>query len=762
MPESVFEFLFKFRRVLFQEGEIAFATPWPVVLLVGLALLLAVPAVITYSRAGGKTTVADRAVLATLRIAALGIIVVLLLRPVLVLTSVVPQRNFLAVLVDDSRSMAISDLDGSPRGDFARQQLDPLEGPLLQALSERFAVRMFSFSTSPARLDDVQTLTFDGNATHLGTALDRAREDLAGVPLSGIVVLSDGADTSNDPLAESLVPLQAGSIPVYTVGLGAETLSPDVQLARIETPPTALLGTTLVVDVVVEATGFGGQTVAVEVEDDSRLLATRDVELGRDGEPTVAQLRFDLEEAGPRRLRFTVPPQPGERVVENNTRELILHVLDRREKVLYFEGEPRFEVKFVRRAMTEDENVQVVVLQRTADNKFLRLDVDDGDELRGGFPRTRDELFRYKGLMLGSVEASFFTNDQLNMIADFVSQRGGGFLALGGRTSFAEGGFTGTPVAEILPVVLPSLGENPDEFFAELSVTPTRSGLSHPVTQLEQDEEMARERWGALPRLSTFNRLSELKPGATALLTGSAEGGPSDHPVLAFQRYGKGKSISLAVQDVWTWQMDATIAVEDMTHENFWRQLLRWVVDGVPEVVTVTTEPEQVEPGQPVTLRAEVADSSFFEVNDGSVSAALTVPSGETVTVPLDWTVERDGEYSATFQPDTEGLYRVEVAAYRADEFLGSGESFFAARPSDEEYFDAGMRASLLRRVAEETGGRFYTPETVSSLPEDITYTGAGVTVREERDLWDMPVLLILLLALVASEWSYRRARGLA
>jgi uncharacterized membrane protein len=762
VPESVFEFLFKFRRVLFQEGEIAFATPWPVVLLVGLALLLAIPAVITYSRAGGKTTVADRAVLATLRIAALGIIVVLLLRPVLVLTSVVPQRNFLAVLVDDSRSMAISDLEGGPRADFARQQLDPVEGPLLQALSERFAVRMFSFSTSPDRLDDVQTLTFDGNATHLGAALDRAREDLAGVPLSGIVVLSDGADTSNEPLAESLVPLQAGSIPVFTVGLGAETLSPDVQLARIETPATALLGTTLVVDVVVEATGFSGQTVAVEVEDDSRLLATRDVELGRDGEPTVAQLRFDLEEAGPRRLRFTVPAQPGERVVENNTRELILHVLDRREKVLYFEGEPRFEVKFVRRAMTEDENVQVVVLQRTADNKFLRLDVDDGDELRGGFPRTREELFRYKGLMLGSVEASFFTNDQLNMIADFVSQRGGGFLALGGRASFGEGGFTGTPVAEILPVVLPSLGENPGEFFAELTVTPTRSGLSHPVTQLEQDEEVARELWSALPRLSTFNRLSELKPGATALLTGNAEGGPSNHPVLAFQRYGKGKSISLAVQDVWTWQMDASIAVEDMTHENFWRQLLRWVVDGVPEVVTVTTEPEQVERGQPVTLRAEVADSSFFEVNDGNVTAVLTLPSGDTVSVPLDWTVERDGEYSATFRPATEGLYRVEVAAYRSDEFLGSGESFFAARPSDEEYFDAGMRAPLLQRVAEETGGRFYTPETVSSLPEDITYTGAGVTVREERDLWDMPVLLILLLALVASEWSYRRARGLA
>lgn len=762
MPETLFEFLFKFRRVLFQEGELAFATPWPIVVLVGVALLLAIPAVITYSRAGGKTTLGDRAILASLRVAALGVIVVLLLRPVLVLTSVVPQRNFLAVLVDDSRSMAIEDLNGGPRAAFVQQQLDPAEGALLQALAERFAVRLYGFSSFPERLDAVDSLTFQGSATHIGAALDRAREDLAGVPLSGIVVLSDGAETSDRPLAESLVPLQSDGTPVFTVGLGQETLTPDVQLARIETPASALLGTTLVVDVVVEATGFAGQRVTVEVEDDSRLLASREVELGGQGEPAVAQVRFDLEEAGPRRLRFSVLPQPGERVTENNVRELVLHVRDGREKVLYFEGEPRFEVKFVRRAMAEDENVQVVVLQRTADNKFLRLDVDDGDELRGGFPRTREELFRYQGLMLGSVEASFFTNDQLNMIADFVSQRGGGFLALGGRASFSEGGFTGTPVAEILPLVLPPAPTEARDFFAELTISPSRAGLSHPVTQLDPDEETAREMWSALPPLSTYNRLSELKPGATALLTGRAEDGPDEHPVLTYQRYGKGKALALAVQDVWMWQMHASMAVEDMTHENFWRQLLRWVVDGVPEVVSVSAQPEQVEPGELVTIRADVADSSFFEVNDGSVFARLTLPSGDTTSVPLDWTLERDGEYTASFHPAQEGLYEVQVTAERGGDFLGSGLSFFTAAPSDAEYFDAGMRASLLRRVAEETGGRFYTPETVASLPEDITYTGGGVTVREERDLWDMPVLLILLLALVASEWSYRRARGLA
>ena len=154
--------------------------------------------------------------------------------------------------------------------------------------------------------------------------------------------------------------------------------------------------------------------------------------------------------------------------------------MDESEKVLYFEGEPRWEVKFVRRAVSDDENLQVVVLQRTAESKFLRLDVDDAEELAAGFPKTREELFRYRALILGSVEASFFTHDQLNLIADFVSQRGGGLLLLGGRNSFREGGYEGTPVAEALPVFLDDELSDGRPFFSELFVSPTRTNRPDP------------------------------------------------------------------------------------------------------------------------------------------------------------------------------------------------------------------------------------------------------------------------------------------
>ena len=633
----------------------------------------------------------------------------------------------------------------------------------MSELSDKFSLRFFRFNRGTSRLGDVAELEYDGTATGLGKAMVQVKEELAGVPLSGLVVLSDGADTSGEPLAESLLPLQAANVPVYTVGLGEEVLTPDVEVSRVEIPRSVLVGTSLVVDVIVSHRGYSDRTVSLVVEDAGQVMASEEVTFQGDGEPVVVRVRIEATESGPRLLRFRVPVQDGESVERNNAREVLVDVVDESEKILYFEGEPRWEVKFVRRAVAEDENLQVVVLQRTAENKFLRLDVDDAEELAAGFPKTREELFRYRGLILGSVEASFFTHDQLNMIADFVSQRGGGLLVLGGRNAFAEGGYEGTPVAEALPVFLDderNTERNP--YFEELLVSPTRTGLTHPATQLGGgDSEGIRELWESLPPVTTLNPISRLKPGATGLLTGGTDQDRSRQVVLAYHRYGRGKVIVLPIQDSWIWQMHADIPLEDQTHEMFWRQLLRWLIDGVPDPISAQSESDLVEPGQVVKLTVEVSDSAYLEVNDGSVVATVMSPRGDSVIVPLDWAVDEDGRYDGTFLTTDPGLYEVSVKASRDADTLGATVTFVNVAPSDAEYFDASMRATTLRRIAEETGGRFYTPETIADLPEDISLTGAGVTLTEERDLWDMPILLLLLLGLMGGEWGYRRTRGL-
>jgi len=252
-----------------------------------------------------------------------------------------------------------------------------------------------------------------------------------------------------------------------------------------------------------------------------------------------------------------------------------------------------------------------------------------------------------------------------------------------------------------------------------------------------------------------------VKPGAAVLLTGDGPAA-SAQVVLAYQRYGAGKAIAFPVQDSWLWQMHASVAVDDMTHETLWRRLLRWVVEGVPDRVTATADRDRVEPGETVALSAVVRDAGFLEVNDATVEARVIQPAGGERVIPMDFAVDREGEYRARFEADAPGLYEVRVQALRGKASLGTDVIYVQVAPDDREYFDAAMRAPWLRRAAEDTGGRFYTPATVASLPEDITYLGRGVTVVQQKALWDMPILLVLLVGCLGAEWLLRRRWGLA
>ena len=207
-----------------------------------------------------------------------------------------------------------------------------------------------------------------------------------------------------------------------------------------------------------------------------------------------------------------------------------------------------------------------------------------------------------------------------------------------------------------------------------------------------------------MPPLSTVNLIEAIKPGATTLLSGTDDR-RRERVVLAYERYGRGKSIAFPVQDSWIWQMHATMRVEDQTHENFWRQLLRWLVDGVPDAVETRPLTDRVEPGQPVALTADVVDPRFVELNDATVVAHVTSPSGKTVDVPMQWTGERNGQYRASFDDQRDRLVQGEASTRRARARpVGTGVTHVRAVPDDAEYFDATMHAPLLKRIAQGHG----------------------------------------------------------
>jgi hypothetical protein len=178
--------------------------------------------------------------------------------------------------------------------------------------------------------------------------------------------------------------------------------------------------------------------------------------------------------------------------------------------------------------------------------------------------------------------------------------------------------------------------------------------------------------------------------------------------------------------------------------------------------VNISTTSDRVEPGETIKLAAEVLDSAYVEVNDSRVVAKVTAPSGKTSEIPVEWTVTKDGDYRTTVVPEESGIYEIRVSAARDQKALGTTAMHVRVSAGDAEYFDAAMRAPLLKRIAEDTGGRFFTPATAAALPEAISYSGRGVTVVEERELWDMPALFLVLVGFVAAEWGYRRVKGLA
>lgn len=772
---ALFAFLFKYRPAVFQQGGFSFGAPAPavVVLLIGAAAL--VPVLLSYRGVRARTSPRDRTVLRALRIAALAVLVVCLLRPMLVLNAAVPQRNFVGVLIDDSRSMQIADRGGRTRADWIRDSVTARNSTLLAALRQRFQVKLFRFGAATSRLGDTSALHFDENETHIGDALEGARRELEMVPLSGLVLLSDGADNSRAPVADELLSLRAKQIPVFAVGVGSERFDRDIEVRRVEAAGSVLKGSTLVAEVLVRQRGFGGAKVPLIVEDGGQLIGQSEITLPPDGDVAPVRVEVKMAAAGARALTFRIPVQTGEQVTQNNAQQALVRVRNEREKILYVEGEPRYEMRFVRAAVAADSNLQLVALQRTADRKFLRLNVDGPADLANGFPATRDELYRYRAVIIGSVEASFFTHAQLVMLADYVSVRGGGLLMLGGRRSFSEGGYAGTPLADVMPVVVEgnATGDRVS-FLADLTASLTPGGASSPVTQVAATEEKSADRWRTLPTVTSVNRMRGAKPGAVTLIEGTVprggrEGAPGGEqlrgyaqPILVYQRYGRGISVAMPIQDSWTWAFGADIPVGDQTFPTLWRQLLRFLTSDVPGRVVVRTGADQVNPHTAVPLQATVVDSAYFSVNDAQVVAHVTPPTGPVRDVPLEWAVDRDGEYRGTFTPEEAGLYAIRVDAKGRDGSVTSDSTFVRAADLNAEYVDAEMRANLLQRLARETGGRFYTPATVSTLAEDLAMSKRGVTVANEMDLWDMPVNFLLLVALVSAEWAYRKLRGLA
>jgi uncharacterized membrane protein len=641
----------------------------------------------------------------------------------------------------------------------------PADSALLRALAARHQVRVYRTSAR-GRVSRIDSLPFDGRQSALLSTIGRVEEELDGTPVSGVVVLSDGADNGSrgdesPSLTDRLSTLRARGVPVYPIGIGSPRFARDVEIASITAPRTALRQATVLLDVVVTHRGYPGTSIPIVVEDSGRIVAQSTIALSREADATPIRLRVPMLDVGARRLLVRVPIQADELINENNARRVQVTVHDRREKILHVEGEPRPQLKFARRAVEGDRQLQLVTLLRSAKDKYLRLGVSDSLELLGGFPTTRAQLFPYRAIVLGSIEASFFTGEQLRMLNEFVSERGGGLLLLGGRGAFAEGGYAGTVLSDASPVDMELRRGTVAETAIDLAPVLTADGLRHPALQVARTDSLVAMRWRTLPALTSVNLLTRVKPGATVLLNGRTGDRGALRPLLTTQRYGRGRVLALGAQDDWIWQMHADIAVSDSTHELLWQQMLRWLVNDVPDRVETIVDDERP-PAEAIPLRAVVRDSAFVRRNDAMVQATVRAPGGDEQVVPLQWGTDRDGEYTGSFVPAVGGTHEIRVRATTGGDTARAAPAFVTVAEPIDELFHAERRDALLEQLARETGGRSYSADRALDVARDMPYSASGATEVRRLDLWDAPMVLLLLLGLLGSEWVYRRRRGLA
>jgi uncharacterized membrane protein len=750
----MFQFLFKYPSPVFSKGEFVLLGGWPkwilacllLAAIAGLGLLIrsrlprAAPSLRSW-RAG---------VIWLLQSFLVAVLLILLWRPAMIVAELKPQQNIVAVVVDDSRSMALSE----GRATRQAQAVKALQNGVLASLRKNFQTRLYRLDSHVSRISSLEELKPQAPATRIGDSLRQLVDETGDLPIGAVVLLSDGSDNASGVDRQTIAALRDRHIPVHTIGFGREQTPDDVEIENAIVAPRALAGSRLAATVSFQQRGYAGQKAMLKVRDGDNVLAGREVTLGGDGAIQTETVLFNAGEAGAHVFQFSIDPLPAEENIANNGVYRLVKVESDKRRILYVEGEPRWEYKFIRRAQEDDGIVELASMLRTTENKIYRQGIEDPTELAEGFPSRAEDLFRYQGLIIGSVEASYFTPAQQDLIKQFVDRRGGGLLLLGGRFALGDGGWSASSLADLLPVVLPGKKGTFHRDPATVELTP--AGADSIICRLVEDPAGNLARWKKLPYLMNYQEAGTPKPGAVVLADMNAGG--RKMPLLITENYGRGRTAVLATAGTWRWRMD--LPLQDHSHETFWRQLLRWLVSGTPGHVVASVPSSMLLDDGRIRLSADVRDKDYLPAPDAHVEARITGPQGIAGQIELNPDASMPGTFRADWTAEKPGSYSAEFVAKRGDEELGTDTLAFQRIDGVAENFHTEQNRELLEKLSAETGGRYWRPGELSKLAGEIPYSEAGITVRETKDLWNMPAVFLLLLLLRSSEWLLRRKWG--
>lgn len=768
----------------------------------GLTALGLAALVWAYARSHG--TVGLRLVAGLLKTAALLALAICLIEPLFSGTRPRPKSNLFLILADNSRSLQVHDPGHNKTRGQELQQLLAADSAWFTRLEQDFDVRSYAFDSRIEPVHDFQQLKFDGDVTALASSLPLLLERFQERPVAGVLLLTDGNATDiSDSVRWQNLP------PVYPVAMGADADVADVSVSRVAVTQTNFEAAPVTLAAEIECRGVGGKAVSIRVLDESgKVVERRSAKNVVQGKPLVE--RFELRPERPGVSFYTIaaalegeekladtPERSAEATLINNRRLALVDRGGGPYRVLYVCGRPNWEFKFLHRGVDEDDDVRLVGLVRIAkkEPKFtfrgrpgertnplyrgfgnqsdeqaeqydepvlIRLFPASGPldetELKGGFPKAAEDLFAYHALILDDIESGFFTHDQMSLVQQFVSQRGGGFLMLGGRNSFANGGYQRTPIAELLPVYV-DRGQ-PGISAEGYRLLLTREGWLQPWVRLRSTEGDEQKRLAEMPLFTTVSHTGAIKPGA-AVLAGVQTSDGDQMPALVVQPFGRGRAAASLVGDLWRWNMHRKEGTPSDL-EKAWRQTVRWLVADVPQRVEVETERRTDDPTLATRISVRVRDKLFEPLDNASVSVRVKTPERREIELTAEPSESAAGVYETSFASRTPGAYRATVLAKAEDASdVGQREFGWTIEPAADELRTLRPNRELLTRLAEETGGELVPLDGLDAFVSSLPNRKVPVTEAWTYPLWHQWPVFLFAIACLVGEWGLRRWKGL-
>ena len=731
-----------------------FASPFPWWLAVVLVAAAAVAAYRAYARPIIPLSLRRRGVLMGLRFAAFLVLLLLLAQPVR-LEPAAATDTVVPVLLDQSRSMAVADVDGGPRMDAA---VTLIRDRITPAIGDEFQIELWGFGEALAPTD-LASVRAEARRSDLRAALDAVQTHYAGRSVTGIVVVSDGGDTGG------AAPQWTGS-PVFTIGVGAPAVSRDREVLDLTAGQAVVAESVVDLSISVVGHGFGLEPFEVRVLEDGRLLRVLRVALPADGAVVRTVVPVSPKSETATLYTVEIPLDPTELVSANNVRSVLVQPAGRPRRVLLVEGAPGYEHSFLKRALRDDPGIVVDAVVRKGQNDrgehtfYIQGAAERTRALASGYPTTRAALFAYDAVILANVEAALLRPAQIEMTVAFVAERGGGLLVMGAR-SFESRGLRGTPLETLLPLTLRDRGGAggvglPHRAGASHHIALTADGETHPIMRLGGSVAATRSRWEVAPTLGNIIPLSAPRPGATVLATATGED-TAARPLIAIQRFGRGRTMLFTGEASWRWKM--LLPSTDQTYDMFWKQTARWLAADAPEPVMLRVEGGRAE-GDTLHIDVVVADAAFAPVIDAAVRVRVTDPNGDTREVSATLVAGEAGRYVAEVEPTRRGVYQVTAFADRGAGELGRADAAVLVGGADLELTDPRRQDAVLRRVAEASGGRFLDAARIDELVGALR-ANAALAPQTVQDLWDTVWGFLVVVGVLSGEWGLRRRWGL-